>query len=277
MADKVKQKREDTVEQVFEKHRFDVRRNRFMGNKMKVFVLSIISGFVLITLGFLASDASKVRGFTVSGNYFLSEDDVLELCGIDENSRYLFVFDSIAEDRLTSSPLVKSAEVKVKGNGTINIDIEEKIILGYRYKTYPEIVFQDGTMMELTNEYAYLYAEVPLIVGFYEEMDDFARAFEKVPQKRIASISEIHRYEYSYDANGLEFVMKDGNRFFASFYSADVINQYNGVASALTEKSVCLYADENSGNVYKSLCPEEVEALEELEAENAEDEENTEE
>ena len=67
--------------------------------------------------------------------------------------------------------------------------------------------------------------------------------------------------------------MKDGNRFFASFYSADVINQYNGVASALSEKSVCLYADENSRNVYKSLCPEEVEALQQ----EAENQENTEE
>ena len=45
--------------------------------------------------------------------------------------------------------------------------------------------------MELTNQYAYLYAEVPLIVGFNEDISDFAKAFEKVPQKRIASISEF--------------------------------------------------------------------------------------
>ena len=274
MADKVKQNKTDTVEEVFEKHRFAALKARFMTNKMEVFVLAIISGFVLIVAGFLLSPASRVRGFLIEGNYFLSDQEILKLSGISDQSRYLFLFDSLTADRLTSSPLIQDADVKVKNDGTVAISVSEKVILGYRYKTYPELIFQDGTTMELSNEYAYLYAEVPLIVGFNEDIADFAKAFEKVPQKRIASISEIHRYEYSYDPNGLEFVMKDGNRFFASFYSAEVINQYNGVASALSEKSVCLYADENSGNVYKSLCPEEVLLLEQMEAENLE---NTEE
>ena len=270
MADKVKQTKSDTVEKVFEKHRFDNLRARFLTNKMKVFVLAIFCGFVLIAAGFLLSPASKVKGFDIEGNYFLSDEEILNISGISDQSRYLFLFDSLTEEHLKDNPLIQDAEVKVKNDGTVSIHITEKVIIGYRYKTYPELIFQDGTVMELSNQYAYLYAEVPLIVGFNEDISDFAKAFEKVPQKRIASISEIHRHEYSYDPNGIEFVMKDGNRFFASFYSADVINQYNGVASALSEKSVCLYADENSRNVYKSLCPEEILALEQLEAENQE-------
>ena len=276
MADKVKQKKSGTgVDQVFEAHRSSVLKNRFLTNKVKVFVLAVFTGFVLIATGFLISPASKVKGFEISGNYFLSAEEIKEYAHLDEDSRYLFVFDSIVEKRLLESPLIESAEVKVRNDGVVRIEVKEKLIIGYRYKTYPELIFQDGTLMELTNEYAYLYAEVPLIVGFDEDVTSFAKAFKNVPQKRIASISEIHRYEYTYDENGLEFVMKDGNRFFASFYSADVINQYNGVASALTEKNVCLYADENSGNVYKSLCPEEAAALEALE--NAEMDENSEE
>ena len=271
VGNKKKKENQSTVDEVFEKHRSDVRRNRFLTNKVKVFVLAVFTGFVLITFGFLLSPASKVRGFDIEGNYFLHEDDVLELSGISSESRYLFVFDSVAENRLLSSPLIQSAQVSVRNDGTVDIVIEEKVILGYRYKTYPELVFQDGTLMELSNDYSYLYSQIPLIVGFNEEMGDFAKAFENIPQKRIASISEIHRYAYSYDPNGLEFVMKDGNRFFASFYSVDVINQYNGVASALTEKKVCLYADENSGNVYKSLCPEEQAALEAENLENPEE------
>ena len=274
MADKVKQTKSDTVEKVFEKHRFDALRARFLTNKMKVFVFAVFCGFVLIAAGFLLSPASKIKGFDIEGTYFLSDEEVLKISGISNQSRYLFLFDSLTEEHLKNNPLIEDAQVKVRNNGTVFIQVTEKVIVGYRYKTYPELIFQDGTTMELTNQYAYLYAEVPLIVGFNEEISDFAKAFEKVPQKRIASISEIHRHEYSYDSNGLEFVMKDGNRFFASFYSADVINQYNGVASALSEKSVCLYADENSRNVYKSLCPEEVEALQQQEAEN---QENTEE
>lgn len=264
---------QSTVDEVFEKHRSDVQKTRFVTNKVKVFVLSVITGFILISIGFLASDASKVRGYEIDGNYFLKDEEILQLAGISETSRYLFVFDTVSENRLLASPLVESCEVTVKNDGIVSISLKEKVILGYRYKTYPEVIFQDGTTLELSNDYAYLYAEIPLIVGFNDDISAFAKAFEKLPQKRIASISEIHRYEYTYDPNGLEFVMKDGNRFFASFYSVDVLNQYNGVASALTSKHVCLYADENSGNVYKSLCPEEAAALEALEAENAEQDE----
>ncbi len=278
MAVKGKEKKNhSTVDEVFEKHRFDVLRGRFLSNKMKVFVLAVITGFALIAAGFLLSSASKVRGIQVEGNYFLSEQQVLELSGITENSRYLFVFDSVAQDRLIASPLIESADVTVRKDGSVLIEVNEKVVLGYRYKKYPELVFADGTLLELSNEYSSLYAQVPLIVGFNDEMDDFAEAFKNIPQKRIASISEIHRYEYTYDPNGLEFVMKDGNRFFASFYSCDVLNQYNGVASALSEKNVCLYADENSGNVYKSLCPEEAEALAALKTEDAESDEKAEE
>lgn len=278
MAVKVKEtKNHSTVDKVFEQHRFDVLRGRFLSNKVKVFVLAMISGFALVSIGFLLSSASKVRGIQIEGNYFLSEKQVLELSGITQNSRYLFVFDSVAQDRLNASPFIEDSEVTVRKDGSVLIDVKEKVILGYRYKKYPEIVFGDGTLMELSNEYSSLYAQIPLIVGFNDEMEEFADAFKHVPQKRIASISEIHRYEYTYDPNGLELIMKDGNRFFASFYSCDVINQYNGVASALTEKNVCLYADENSGNVFKSLCPEEAEALASQEAEDAEGDENAEE
>ncbi len=278
MAGKVKEKKnQSTVDKVFEKHRFIMRRNYFASNQMKVFVLAMLSGFVLIVLAFLMSDVSKIRSIQISGNYFLSDEQVLSYSGISENSRYLFVFDSVSEDRLCTNPLIKDAQVRVDHKGIVHIEVQEKQILGYRYKKYPELIFGDGSVMELSNEYSYLYSQIPLIVGFNDEIESFAKAFENVPQKRIASISEIHRYEYSYDPNGLEFVMKDGNRFFASFYSADVINQYNGVASALTEKNVCLFADENSGNVYKSLCPEVAEALAQLEAENAENDENADE
>ena len=278
MAGKVKEKKsQSTVDKVFEKHRFVMRRNYFHNNQMKVFVLAMMTGFLLVALGFFMSDVSKVKGIQISGNYFLTDEQILEASGINEDSRYLFVFDSVAIDQLCEHPMIQDAFVNVDSKGMVQIEIQEKLIIGYRYKKYPEVIFGDGTIMELSNEYSYLYSQIPLIVGFNDEIDSFAKAFEDVHQKRISSISEIHRYEYSYDPNGLEFVMKDGNRFFASFYSADVINQYNGVASALSEKNVCLFADEHSGNVYKSVCPEIQEALDKLEEEMAEEEQKAEE
>ena len=106
MADKVKQTKSDTVEKVFEKHRFEALRARFLTNKMKVFVFAIFCGFVLIAAGFLLSPASKVKGFDIEGNYFLSDEEVLNISGISDQSRYLFLFDSLTEEHLKNNPLI---------------------------------------------------------------------------------------------------------------------------------------------------------------------------
>ena len=127
MAGKVKEKKsQSTVDKVFEKHRFVVRRHYFASNQMKVFVLAVLSGFVLIVMGFLMSDASKIRSIQISGNYFLSDEQVLSYSGISENSRYLFVFDSVSEDRLCTNPLIKDAHVRVDRSGIVHIEVLEK-------------------------------------------------------------------------------------------------------------------------------------------------------
>ena len=68
MADKVKQTKSDTVEKVFEKHRFDALRARFLTNKMKVFVFAVFCGFVLIAAGFLGTESYIAKAFGVELN-----------------------------------------------------------------------------------------------------------------------------------------------------------------------------------------------------------------
>ena len=176
MADKVKQNKTDTVEEVFEKHRFAALKARFMTNKMKVFVLAIISGFVLIVAGFLLSPASRVRGFLIEGNYFLSDQEILKLSGISDQSRYLFLFDSLTADRLTSSPLIQDADVKVKNDGTVSIRVNEKVILGYHTiinwdKTNTEKV-NALIMVDATPEREHGYDNIAKKIYSYPEVED---------------------------------------------------------------------------------------------------------
>lgn len=247
-----------SVDVVFEQHKKEKRTRFFITNKLKVFILGILSGFVIVVLMYFLSDFSKVKGIKIEGNYFLSKDEVLELSGLNMNSRYLLIFDSMIESKIKTSPFVESAKINVKSDGTIYINILEKKIIGYTYVRYPEIVFGDATLLEMEEKHTYLLSKIPLIVGFDENIEGLSKSFKDVEQAKIESISEIHRFEYSYDPNGIELVLKDGNRFFASFYSISFFNQYNSIASVLTDKNVCLYAVENTTTLYQSECPEDI-------------------
>ena len=80
-------------------------------------------------------------------------------------------------------------------------------------------------------------------------------AFRHVPAAMISLISEIQQYEVSYDPNMIRLIMHDGNQFFSSYYSMDVLSEYNGIVSNLNKPNSCIYVDEMSKSAYTQLCP----------------------
>ena len=51
-------------------------------------------------------------------------------------------------------------------------------------------------------------------------------------------------------------LMQDGNRFFSSYYSMDVLNSYNSIVSNLNQSDACIFVDEMSKSAYTQPCPQ---------------------
>ena len=268
-----------SIDNVFEKHRFQIKLNKYNKNKLKVFSLGIVSSLIFIVCIYFLLPISNIKGFSINGNYFIDEDYIVEKAGISEDSKYLLIFNSLIENKLKEIELIDDVIIEITKDKIVNITISEKLVVGYRFdEKFPQIVVADGTLIEIQDYYTNIISKIPLIVDFQDDIVRFAQSFVDVEQNMIEGISEIQRHEYSFDANGIQCFMKDGNRLFMSYYSAELLNKYNGISSATETENACIYIDEYSENAYTSLCPEQQAALDKeledaLNGENGEKEE----
>ncbi len=292
-----KENERNHVETVIEEHKKHKNLFKFNYYRFQIFLIALCSGFILIFCIYLLSDESKINGITINNNYYLSDQEVISLLNIDEDTRRLFLFERNSIKNLLAHPLIEVANLEINNQGTVVVDIVEKRIVGYRYNEQPELITNEGELISLDENLMYLIAMLPMVTGFemlpvkndenhdaYEEAQTnfhlLTSELGKISVANTEQISEIRQYAYSYDEYGVLCVMKDGNYVYTSLDAIDVLKNYNSVASYLTDSKNCLYVDEISKNISKQLCPEE-KAIEEALAEengqnNDENEDNSE-
>ena len=99
----------------------------------------------------------------------------------------------------------------------------------------------DSIEIDISN--VYLSAYVPLIEGYsMEELANVKYYLLKLDDKLINEISEIHRYPFSYDANMMEVIMRDGNYVFVSPIGAKMLENYYDIISSLglSNDEICI-------------------------------------
>ncbi|HCY07026.1 MAG: FtsQ-type POTRA domain-containing protein [Erysipelotrichaceae bacterium] len=245
------------VNEVFKRHKKRVNKESFEKHKNLIYKLSIITGLLLIFGFYFFSSESNIKSIVIEGNDFLTNDAVKEISGLSLDSKYYLNPLFLVENKLKKHEMIKSAKVTYEQNNIIKIAIEENKPVGYRYLENPEILLDNGKIIPLISEYMGFIARIPLINGFVGEEQEYLliKALSKVDSGIIENIAEISQYEFKFDPYTLEVYMRDGNYFFASYYGLEFINAYNSIASNLTEKGVCLFADDNLKVATKKKCP----------------------
>ena len=247
-----------SVDQLIEQRKRLARMKQLRAQKRKLFRLAIWTALVLMAVVYWTTDRSRVQTVRIEGQSYLSRQQILALAGIDENSRWLLQFSPQLKSRLEASPMIASASVSHGSHNEIRITIEERKPVGYRYLDQPEVLFADGTVAPMDESLTGLIGRIPLITGFesQEQTADLAMAFREVDAGMISLISEISQVEVSYDPNMICLLMQDGNRFFSSYYSMDVLNSYNSIVSNLNQSNACIFVDEMSKSAYTQPCPQ---------------------
>ncbi len=276
-------------EEIIRDYHFNKKKASFKRKQFITFSLAIVTGLALIFGVYLLSDISKVTGYNVEGNIYLSDREVLEFFDLDQDTRNIFVFDYILEVEAQDSVLIDSVNFHLDEQGVLHIDVIEKQIVGHRIKEQLELITRDGEIIVADHTLNSIMSMTPLISDFDEiieviSTDDegeeqieyfdttayLVSAMEEISPLIIENISEIHQYEYSYDKYGILVIMRDGNYIYTTSSAMEVLNNYVAIASYLPNKKNCIYTDEVTKNAYTSLCPEEQQALEEQEALEAE-------
>ena len=229
----------------------------FKGFKNLYFLMGILFGLIVLLILFFVSDYSNIYRITVSGNYYLSEEDVVSISGISEYDKYFFTIPYFVKNRIEDSPYIESCEVTKSDDRVIEISVVEKKQVAYSsIGSLEEIIFVDGTTVQINSNNAYLKRRLPEIEGFTsDQLNTILRGFKSVDVNTIDQISEIHRYSFSYDENMMEVIMKDGNICFVSWTGLSMLDNYYSIVSGLDAGNSCIYLDELTNSGYVSICP----------------------
>ena len=219
-------------------------------------VAALIVVFVFVST-YLMLDVSKVKSVVVKGNFYLSDEYVRQMVGINYESRYLLVIPPISEQRLTRSPFIKSAKVKHLSENSIEIEIVENKGIGYYYdKDIAYIVLGEGEVVEVNIDCSSCFINLPLIVddASKENLAILAKGLSRVANKVLGSVSEVWRYSSSYDDHMYRILMVDGNQVFSDGNSLHLLTNYLDILKNLKRTKACLVLDSLTETAYTKSC-----------------------
>ena len=232
---------EKLLKQVKQKKR--KRRNR----RIVKFVLLL--GFISMIVFYLFSDISKVRSLTVKNNRYYTERQILEIAGLDYDSRYVLTVSLWVNYKLEKDPLIKDAHLKKDLHGGFTLDVEEERIIGY-LTSDPNLVLIQGKGIVKIEDVSLMH--MPRIGEFSnEQLTRLNKSFESVDASVLTMISEILPHSETYNADMVMLIMNDGNRVITGYDGISLINQYKRILPQLEGTHVCLFMDELSNSIIK--------------------------
>ena len=246
----------------------------FERRKRLYFRISIFLGLIIVALAYYFSSISNIYRITVDGNFYLKDEDILKISELSEDDKYLFFLPALVENRVENDPLIRECKVVRLDDRLVQINVVENKIVAYLEKANGyELIMDDDTRIPLGEERRYLIGTVPLIEGFTDEqIRQILVNLKECDHKVINEISEIHNYpDLKYQ--NVELIMRDGNYIFTSPFGLNILNHYHNIQSSyVSNRKVCYYFEDISGNAYSSACPWEI--VEEEQTEDIEQDED---
>ncbi|WP_407268065.1 cell division protein FtsQ/DivIB [Radiobacillus sp. PE A8.2] len=161
-------------------------------NRRLIFYLSVF--FLLISfIIYLQSPLSNVHNIEVSGNKFISNEEITTLSGITKESNYWVVNKESVIENIEAHPEIKSVEVRKKFPISIVISITELNRIGYILQEDRYIpVLENGDLLT-ANSLSNLNGDAPLLKGFSNStyLQEMAVEIKKLPDSIVQLISEI--------------------------------------------------------------------------------------
>ncbi|XCF07101.1 hypothetical protein ABI125_04420 [Tamlana crocina] len=166
---------------------------------------------LLVLVVFLFAFASKRNGarkisspnvhFMGENNLFITNEAVSKLLiqnskGVKNLAKETLVLNEL-ENALKSNPMIKTAEVYVTVNGTLNADIEQKTPIARVSTNASYYIDDEGSFMPLSNNYS---ARVPLVTG-YVEKNNLNNVYKIARKVRLDGFLNKHVIEIHQDLN----------------------------------------------------------------------------
>lgn len=254
-----------SVDTLFEERAAESDNETFAQIRRGIFLRAVFLSVLLLVLLYLFSPDSRVKTVAVQGNNYLTGPYIESLSGVSVNDLLFMQFPDVIAGKIKKDPMIADASVHLLRNNLVEIVVTEKQPIGYRYdEEEPTILFTDGSICNLKSEYMRILSRIPYITGFNEETQThlLTTGFQSVNPEVIESIAEVIQYPLSYDDEAVEIRMRDGGVFFGNYFSLALINNYETISALMTNKDLCVYADNATTVAAARACPwDEVETV----------------
>lgn len=207
---------------------------RRKANKRLIFLLLLF--FVLIScVVYFQSPLSHVNKITIVGNNIYTDNELIKLTGLTEDTNIWMVDEVSIEKRLEKLTEVKSATLEIKFPNQVSIKIDEWKRIAYIMKDsifWP--ILENGEILE--EETGIIPVNSPVLIGFSEgeAMEEMIESLNDLPNEVLNSISEIHHTPKEMDKLHISLFMNDGFEVSASLRSfTEKMAHYPSIVSQL--------------------------------------------
>lgn len=208
-------------------------------NRRLVFYLSIFF-FLISIIVYLQSPLSHIKTIEVSGNAFLTDEEVIGISGMQTNTNIWTINKEEIAAEMIEHPVVESAEVQRSLPRTVEINLKEFEHVGYAEEGnsyFP--VLGDGTILESMSQ-SDPSGDAPMLIGFSDEeyLHRMANELEKLPDHISNLISEIHWAPVEDNESKILLYMNDGFLVDGAIRNfAERMEAYPSIAGQLDEEA----------------------------------------
>lgn len=201
------------------------------------FVFLLVVLFKFLTL--------KITNIYVDGNFYMSDQDIIELAKLSDYPSAFFTFSNRVESNIKKNNMVDSVKVSKKNFSKIYISINENIPLYYD-QTSDKTILSDGTFVPEKYNVPFLSNNVSSDI-----YDEFLFQLSKIDKFVYSNISEIEYSPNSVDNKLFLFTMNDGNYIYVNLDRFENVNKYFDMIINFNNHKGILYLD--SGEYFKIL------------------------
>ena len=200
-------------------------------------IIIFLGIIIFIVLGFTYVLNIKISNIYISGNEYLTDQQIIEIAGISDYPSTLQNLSLQIKERLKNDILIKDVKVVKKGFTKVYIEVEENRPLFY-YEYDNKTVLVDG--QTVSSKY-----NVPTVINYITDTycDAFVTEMSKLDEQILSRISEIQFFPNDVDDNRFFLTMNDGNYVYVNISTFNKLNKYITILESLPDKNGILYLD----------------------------------
>ena len=209
-------------------------RKKFKLTIKQSIVLSLVVMMVASIFVYYFSTDSHVKVLSCKNNYYLSDSEVYDLANVSTKTRIFLMPSIILEKRVEKMPFVQSCDVSKK-NRKLTFNVQEKLIIGYYVKDNKNYALcQDGSSIEIEEQYLNMIVHFPLLSNFNAKQrkqlcEQFQKHHKVLTRELIEKFADYgfnKAHAIAYGLIGYQLAYLKAN-YPLSFYGAILSNEQN--------------------------------------------------